>query len=236
MHEFTYAASHDLKEPIRKISTFINQLRNILESRLEEREMAIFERVQNSTARMIQLVDDLLEFSHITINPQKFEKIDLNQKVNKVLDDLDFVIQEKGARVTVEKLPTITGNRRQIEQMFQNLLSNALKYCKSDTPPHVLITSSEVAGKDIEFGLPLELLNNRYYRIDVKDNGIGFEQKYADKIFQVFQRLHGRSEYQGTGVGLAIVKKVVQNHRGFITAESEPGIGSTFKLFLLIED
>lgn len=236
LEEFTYAASHDLKEPIRKIGTFTNQLKSSLQPKLSEREAYLFDRIENSTIRMTQLVDDLLEYSHVTINPSATERIDLNDKIRKVLDDLELVIREKSAIVIVGKLPVIVGNRRQIQQLFQNLISNGLKYSKSDVPPEITITSEVVPASKVEECAHQSLLYNYYHKIVIKDNGIGFEQQYADKIFQVFQRLHGKAEYQGTGVGLAIVKKVVQNNNGFITVQSEPGAGATFIVYFPQEE
>ena len=196
LEEFTYAASHDLKEPIRKITIFSNQLKSKLADRLKENESRLFGRILNATERMGNLVDDLLLYSHVTQRPHETEFIDLNQKLQKVLEDLELEIEEKSAIIQVGKLPVVKGYRRQLQQLFQNLVSNALKYSKADVPPQIDISATEVT----ESGKP-------YYAITIKDNGIGFEQHYADKIFHMFTRLHGKAEYSGTGVGLSIVKK-----------------------------
>lgn len=221
LEEFAHAASHDLKEPVRKIHFFTQQLKEQLGKYVNEIENRSFQRIENATERMRNLIDDLLLYSHASQKPHEKELIDLNQKVQRVIEDLELDIHEKKAVITVGKLPKIKGYRRQIQQLFQNLLSNALKYSKADVPPYIDITASELIEYD-----------KLYYMISVKDNGIGFEQEYEEKIFQMFSRLHGRHEYSGTGVGLSIVKKVIENHNGFIRVVSEPGAGSTFKIFL----
>jgi PAS domain S-box-containing protein len=221
LEEFAHAASHDLKEPVRKIHFFTHQLKEQLSVHLTEAEVRSFNRIENATDRMGNLIDDLLLYSHVSQRPLEKESIDLNQKVQRVLDDLELDVQEKKAIIHVGKLPTIMGYRRQLQQLFQNLISNALKYSKRDVPPQIDISASRV----MENGKPYDL-------IEVKDNGIGFEQEYAEKIFQMFARLHGRAEYGGTGVGLSIAKKVVENHDGFIRVESSPGQGATFNVFL----
>lgn len=224
LEEFAYAASHDLKEPVRKIHFFTNQLKNQLGTYLGEGETRSFNRIENAAERMRSLIDDLLLYSHVSHQPHERESIDLNVKVQRVLEDLELDIAEKGAVIHVGKLPVVKGYRRQLQQLFQNLIGNALKYIKKEVPPCIEITANEVTegGK-------------HHYRIEVKDNGIGFESEYADKIFRMFTRLHGKEEYSGTGVGLAIVKKVVENHNGRITVESTPGLGSTFILLLPVE-
>jgi PAS domain S-box-containing protein len=221
LEEFAHAASHDLKEPVRKIHFFTHQLREQLSSRLNDDEARSFSRIENATQRMGNLIDDLLLYSHVSHRPHETELVDLNEKVQRVLEDLDLDIEEKSAIIHVGKLPVVKGYRRQLQQLFQNLISNAIKYSKADVPPCIEIAAQEV-----------EKANKRYHIITVQDNGIGFAQEYADKIFQMFTRLHGKAEYSGTGVGLSIVKKVVENHDGFIEAESAPNLGSTFKIYL----
>jgi light-regulated signal transduction histidine kinase (bacteriophytochrome) len=173
---------------------------------------------------MGNLIDDLLLYSHVSQRPPEMEKVDLNEKVQRVLEDLELDVQEKEAIISVGKLPVVQGYRRQLQQLFQNLISNALKYSKKDVAPRIVITAKEVVEK-----------GKSYHLVTVEDNGIGFEQEYADKIFQMFTRLHGKGEYSGTGVGLSIVKKVVENHNGFIRVESTPGEGSTFNVLLPVE-
>lgn len=224
LEEFAHAASHDLKEPIRKITFYTHQLKDQLVKHLEDAEVRSFDRIVNATERMGNLIDDLLIYSHVTQRPHEMERIDLNLKLEKVLEDLELDIEEKRAVVNAGKLPVVQGYRRQLQQLFQNLISNALKYSKEDVPPVI----------DITAGVATE--NNRlYHLIAIKDNGIGFEQQYADKIFKMFARLHGKNEYSGTGVGLSIVKKVVENHHGQIKVESAPEQGSTFSVLLPVE-
>ena len=233
LEEFTRAASHDLKEPIRKVQFFSERLRNKLENRLSEDEKSMMERMENAANRMKLLVDDLLEYSHVNAQPAaNMEEIDLNKKVWLVLTDLELLVSEKKAVVNVGDLPVVRGLRRQIQQLFHNLLSNAVKYARPGVPPVVKISAKETTGQDS--GLPVAPgdAEKKFYLIEVQDNGIGFEQEYAEKIFNVFTRLHGNSEYTGTGVGLAIVRKVVENHQGYIAAESTPGVGTTFRVLL----
>ncbi|RYE38725.1 MAG: PAS domain-containing sensor histidine kinase, partial [Sphingobacteriales bacterium] len=221
LEEFAHAASHDLKEPVRKIHFFTHQLKVQLSTHLKEDQARAFNRIENATERMGNLIDDLLLYSHVSQRPHETERIDLNQKVKNVLEDLELDIEEKKAIIQVDTLPVVNGYRRQLQQLFQNLISNALKYSKADVAPRIEISTKKVT----ENGKP-------YHLVAIKDNGIGFDPAYADKIFQMFTRLHGKSEYNGTGVGLSIVKKVVQNHHGFITVESSPGVGSTFSVLL----
>lgn len=221
LEEFAHAASHDLKEPVRKIHFFTNQLKEQLSTQLQESQARAFSRIESATERMGNLIDDLLLYSHVSQRPHETEAVDLNQKVQRVLEDLELDIEEKKAVFQVDKLPTIRGYRRQLQQLFQNLISNALKYSKNDIPPRIDITAKSFTEN-----------GKLYHLIEVKDNGIGFQPEYADKIFQMFTRLHGKAEYSGTGVGLSIVKKVVENHNGFIAVESAVGIGSVFKIYL----
>jgi PAS domain S-box-containing protein len=221
LEEFAHAASHDLKEPVRKIYFFTHQLKERLSVYLKEEEIRSFNRIESATDRMRNLIDDLLLYSHVSQRPHETESIDLAQKVQDVLEDLELDIQEKKAKIHVDNLPIVNGYRRQLQQLFQNLISNALKYSKKDVPPRIDITASHV----IENQKP-------YHLIAVKDNGIGFAPEYAEKIFHMFTRLHGKAEYSGTGVGLSIVKKVVENHNGYIRVKSHPGEGSTFEIYL----
>ena len=221
LEEFAHAASHDLKEPVRKIHFFTHMLKEQLSTQISESQARSFNRIENATNRMGNLIDDLLLYSHVTQTPHEKESVDLNKKVQLVLEDLELDIEERRATINVGKLPIVQGYRRQIQQLFQNLISNAIKYSKKDVSPVVEISSDEVEKDGM-----------RYHAISVKDNGIGFEPEYAKKIFQMFARLHGKTEYSGTGVGLSIVKKVVENHNGHITVESRPGEGSTFRVLL----
>jgi light-regulated signal transduction histidine kinase (bacteriophytochrome) len=232
LEEFAYAASHDLKEPVRKVHFFTDRLKTKLGDRLHAEELQLLERIENATGRMRLLIDDLLEYSHVNHLNRDVGEVNLNQKIKLVLSDLEILIQEKGATVAVDPLPVIKGHRRQLQQLFQNLISNALKYSKPGVAPVISITAHEVAGSDAGIPLPGDEGNKRFHLIEVKDNGIGFNQADSERIFQMFQRLHGKKEYSGTGVGLAIVKKVVANHSGYIWAESSPGEGAVFTVLL----
>ena len=232
LEDFAYAASHDLKEPLRKIRTFADRLRHSMGSRMNETEVHLLHRIESSADRMQLLVDDLLEFSHLSNGIQEIVEVDLNVKVAKVLNDLDLPIEEKGAQIKVEPLPLIRGYRRQLEQLFHNLISNALKYSKAGVAPEIVIRSRTIKSGEVPVSQTPDASDKSYHLIEVADNGIGFEQQYAEQIFDMFRRLHGKAEYAGTGIGLAIAKKVVENHQGYIWAESELGKGATFKVLL----
>lgn len=235
LEDFAYAASHDMKEPIRKIHFFSDRLKHELEDQLSDTQTQLFNRMENAANRMGTLIDDLLTFSHVGRGLPDVESIDLNVKFKNVLEDLEVVIQEKGAVVKAGLLPTIKGHKRQLQQLFQNLIGNALKYSKPDVPPVIEMHCSTITGKEAAQHVSAEEANHSFYMIEVKDNGVGFEQKDADRIFNVFTRLHSNAEYRGTGVGLSIVKKVMENHKGYVWAESKPGAGASFKVLFPIE-
>lgn len=232
LEQFAYAASHDMKEPIRKVHFFADRLKQLLADRLDEKEAGLFNRMKVAAERMAALIDDLLEYSHVSRGADLLERIDVTQKVHTVLTDLELAIQEKRAEIHIGTLPTITGHRRQLQQLFQNLISNALKYSKPGVAPQIRIAAFTQKGRETGLHLSPENGDRLYHIITVTDNGIGFEQHEAERIFNVFQRLHGNSEIRGTGVGLSIARKVVENHHGAITAQSEPGKGSVFTIFL----
>ncbi len=230
LEEFAYAASHDLKEPMRKISFFTDRLKNQLQQRLEAVEIQTFSRIEASIRRMVSLVDDLLQYSHLNQMPLEKDRIDLNKKVRSVLEDLELDIKEKKAVIEIGNLPTILGYRRQVEQLFQNLISNSLKYAKPDIAPEITIQSKQVYSNQYP-SVFSEGLEGQYILIEVSDNGIGFDPTDSEDIFKLFYRLHQHGVLSGTGIGLAIVKKVMQNHNGKIVAESNLGNGATFRLF-----
>lgn len=232
LEEFAYAASHDLKEPIRKINVFIERLKASMQAGLSTEQQQLIGRIERSTERMRMLVDDLLTYSYVSLTEHEKEWVDLNEKLKRVLHDLELAIEEKKAVIEVGTLPKICGYRRQLQQLFLNLLSNALKYSKPDEVPHISIQAQTVPGIRYADRLAPELQSRNYHLLQVADNGIGFEQQYAERIFGMFQRLHGKVEYSGTGIGLSIVKKVVENHRGQIWAEGEPGAGARFFILL----
>lgn len=225
LEEFAYAASHDLQEPLRKINYFAERLRKGLGQRLSEDENRMFERMENAARRMSQLINDLLTYSQISRNKRTFGTTNLNEVLQQVTSDLETAIAEKKAAISIPRLPVIHGDPVQLRQLFQNLLSNSLKYSKQDTPPAISVNCNEVTRQ-------INGVSKSFYSIQIVDNGIGFEQEHAERIFKVFQRLHGQSEFPGTGIGLAIVQKVVENHHGIITAAGRPGEGSTFTILL----
>jgi PAS domain S-box-containing protein len=232
LEEFAYAASHDMKEPIRKIHFFSERLKGLLDGKMEEEEKRLFERMQHASKRMGLLVDDLLAYSQTIRGAAEQETVDLNPIVQHVLEDLELEVQQKNAVVTTDPLPFVKGNKRQMQQLFQNLISNALKYNRPGIAPEVSISYTTEKGTEARLQ-PAE--DRRYHRITFRDNGIGFEQADAERIFNVFTRLHGNKEYRGTGVGLSIVRKVVENHNGIIWAESEPGNGAAFFVLLPVD-
>jgi signal transduction histidine kinase len=232
LEEFARAASHDLKEPIRKVQFFAERLKFQLQERMTEQEAQLVEKLENAASRMKILVDDLLAYSQASNQPILFEEVNLNTKVKLVLNDLELLIAEKEAEFHIDQLPVIQGNKRQLQQAFQNLISNSLKYSRTDQRPSITISARSLKGMETGFHIKPEDADKHFHLIEVKDNGIGFEQQYAEKIFNVFTRLHGNKEYPGTGVGLAIVRKVIEHHRGYIQAHSVIGEGATFSILL----
>lgn len=232
LEKFAYAASHDLKEPVRKAHYFADRLKIELGSQLTESQGRLFDRMSRSVRRMGTLIDDLLVYSHVSQGVANMENIDLNKKVQSVLDDLELEIAEREAMITINPLPVVKGERRQLQQLFQNLISNALKYTRPHDKPQIHISSRQIKGKETALALSNCEGDKYFHLIEVKDKGIGFEQSDADRIFNVFTRLHGNTEYKGSGIGLSIVRKAVENHNGYIWAESQPGQGATFNVLL----
>ncbi len=219
LEEFAYIASHDLQEPLRKVQAFGDRLWAMYSDILEERGQDYLSRMQGAVEQMRNLIDDLLAYSRVTRNARQFEAVDLNAVTERVIADLVIRIEETDGRVEVEELPTVAADAMQVRRLLQNLIGNALKFHQKDEPPLVKIYSEETTADD-------------FYQIAVRDNGIGFDRKYAKQIFAPFQRLHGRSEYEGTGMGLAICRKIVERHGGRIWVDSEPGEGTTFHFTL----
>lgn len=213
LQDFASVAAHDLQEPLRKIQTFGNRLQQNIAGNLPPESQDYLIRMLSAAGRMRTLIDDLLSFARIHTQTHPFVAISLNDILSEVLSDLEISIEQSGARINVRSMPVVEADRTQIRQMFQNLISNAIKFRKSDIPPAIDISAN---------------IEGRYCEIHIVDNGIGFEEKYLDRIFAIFQRLHGRQEYDGTGVGLAIVRRIVERHHGSVTAKSIPGQGSEF--------
>lgn len=231
LEAFAYAASHDLKEPLRKVQIFSDLLKQKWFDRFDAEDKGYLNRIGTATTRMKDLIDDLLTYSAIGNGVAQFVEVDLTQLIKGVLGDLDLLIQEKEADIEIGPLPVVQGQARQLHQVFQNLLDNALKYSKPGGWPRIHICSRTVRGADLPPAASQEA-HHLFHLIEVEDNGVGFEQKDAERIFQVFTRLHGNAELKGTGVGLSIVQKVVNHHNGFVWAESEPGKGTTFRIAL----
>lgn len=228
--QFNYVASHDLQEPLRKIRTFVSRIMDKEMKKLSPTAQDYFQRIEKSSERMQLLIDDLLEFSRTNNTDKSFDQTDLDKTLVKVKEDLSEWIKESNTVIQADKLPTINAIPFQIAQLFNNLISNAIKFAKPNQAPLVTIKCKEVKGIDVPDTKADK--NKRYYYITIADNGIGFELEHSERIFNLFQRLHGRSEYKGTGIGLAICKKIMDNHEGFIRATSEPDQGSTFHIYL----
>ncbi|RYF45075.1 MAG: PAS domain S-box protein, partial [Chitinophagaceae bacterium] len=230
LEEFAYIASHDLQEPLRKLSTFSERLLSRHSDELGAEGKRYAERIVAATDNMRILIENLLEFSRTARSTIPFDKVDLNTVLEQVLSDLEIVIDQTGAVVDSDRLPVIDAIPSQIQQLFSNLIGNALKFRKDSEKPKVEIRVNVLTNAEKEQYLLVD--DKIYYMIRISDNGIGFEQEYANKIFQIFQRLHGKVEYPGSGVGLAICKKIAENHRGQITAMSQPGFGAKFSIYL----
>jgi signal transduction histidine kinase len=231
LERFAYVASHDLQEPLRKIQAFGDMLYRKQAEALDEASVGYIRRMQAAASRMTDLIGDLLTYSRVSSKPLEFEPVELAAVLRAVRSDLDLVIREKAAQLIIDPLPILTGDATQLRQLVQNLLSNALKFSRPAVPPRVEIRYRTVPASVVPFGGEAAP-DTDFHELSFVDNGIGFEPQYADRIFEAFQRLHGRSEYPGTGIGLAIVRKVVENHHGLITVDSTPGQGSTFRVYL----
>ncbi len=231
LQQFAYVASHDLQEPLRKIQQF-GDLLKVRTVGASEEAVSYLERMQSAAGRMSRLIKDLLSYSRISTRQDENQPVALAQIVSNVLDDLQVSIAEAQATIQIDELPTVTGDAMQLGQLFQNLIGNALKFRRADTALHIHVRCRLVAAADMPSTIRPSRQVDAYYQLDVIDNGIGFEEKYLDRIFQVFQRLHGRSEFSGTGIGLAICEKVVANHGGAITAASQLNHGTTFRVYL----
>jgi PAS domain S-box-containing protein len=233
LEQFAYVASHDLQEPLRKIRAFGDRLQTKFSNDISEEGLDYIKRMQSASERMQTLIDDLLTYSRVTRTDEGFIELDLHEEIQKIIVDLEYVIEKKNATIDLMVNHTISAIPGQIRQLFQNLLSNAIKFTKEGVNPVVEIKSEILRGSLLE--IP-ELEQNRdYCRISIQDNGIGFDQQYADKIFELFQRLHTRNEYQGTGIGLAVCKKIVDKHNGLINVSSKQNHGTKFVIILPVQ-
>ncbi len=230
LDSFTYIASHDLKEPIRKILTYSEQMEMEDYGNLSDLNRKQLSRIKQSAQRMQNLLNDLLLYSHVNISDKTFEEVDLNKIVDDVIDNLREEITETHTEIKADKLPVIKGMPFQIKQLFENLISNSIKYKQDHIPPAILIGGYVMNEKDITEKFYKE--SDQYYKLFFQDNGSGFEQMYEEKIFKLFQRLHSKTNKPGTGIGLTICKKIVDNHNGFIKATSEINKGTRFEIYL----
>lgn len=236
LQTFAYIASHDLQEPLRKIQQFGDLLGSRLTDSVGVEERTYLERMQQSASRMSTLIRDLLSYSRLGTQRSTAGPVRLNELMQDELDILELLIVQTRAQIVVDPLPVVLGEASQLSQLFQNLLTNALKFHRPNLAPDIHISSQVVAAQQLPESQGLSQQVQFYHRIAVSDKGIGFDEKYLDRIFGVFQRLHSRGEYGGTGIGLAICARVVNNHGGVLTAQSQPGQGATFLVYLPLLD
>jgi light-regulated signal transduction histidine kinase (bacteriophytochrome) len=236
LQEFAYVASHDLQEPLRKVQAFGDRLEKKCAAALSDEGRDYVGRMRNAAGRMQNLINDLLTFSRVATKTQPFRGVDLKRIVEEVASDLEVRIEQTGGRVEIGELPLIDADALQMRQLFQNLIGNALKFHRADAAPLVKIYAETVSTNGASFSLNGEEIqtagDESFCRIVVEDNGIGFDEKYLDRIFTVFQRLHGRMEYEGSGIGLAVCRKIVERHGGQISANSKEGMGARFYIDL----
>jgi len=230
LQQFAYIASHDLQEPTRKISIFSKMLMASLEN-IDTKSKTYLNKINNSADRMSDLISDILAYSQLSKDNSLFEPVDLNTVINDTIDDFELIIEQSKAEINYDSLPVVEGIPRQMSQLFSNLISNSLKYRRPDKAPVIGISAVLLSEKEIEDHVGFSQ-SMPYYKIEFNDNGIGFNQEYADKIFNIFQRLHGKSEYSGTGIGLSICKKILQNHHGLIEATASEDKGAKFIVIL----
>ena len=232
LEQFASVASHDLQEPLRKIQTFGDQLKTRSGSLLNDEGRKYLDRMLGAADRAQVLINDLLSLSRVATQAQPFARVDLNKLMRNVVSDLEVRLEETGGRVEIEDLPVIEADPTQMRQLFQNLIVNALKFRSPDKKPRIKISSRIIENKRRPEmpGQPSSLC-----QVFVKDNGIGFDEKYLNRIFQPFQRLHSQQEYEGTGIGLSICRRIAERHGGDISAKSRPEHGATFIVTLPIK-
>ncbi len=229
LQQFASIASHDLQEPLRKILIFANMLRDRHAHNLSDESRKYLDKIISSSQRMRSMASDILNYSGLSKNAHSFDEINLEAVVAEVLDDYELLLQERNVEVVVEELPAIEGNRAQIKQVFQNLISNSIKFARHDHPPVIRIFCKQI-GPDETEGRDATLCH-----IVVADNGIGFEEEYQERIFSLFERLNNKDKYEGSGIGLSITRKIIERHHGRISAESTPGAGACFTISLPVK-
>jgi light-regulated signal transduction histidine kinase (bacteriophytochrome) len=229
LQEFAYGVSHDLQEPLRKVTAFGDRLRDKCGASLGEDGLDYLNRMQDAARRMQKLINDLLELSRVTTRAKPFTAVNLQTIVSEVLSDLEVRIEQVGGMIDLGPLPSLDADPTQMRQLFQNLIGNALKFRKKDVAPVIRV---EAARLDAAASNGHDNSGRVRWQIQIRDNGIGFDEKYRERIFDVFQRLHTRAEYEGSGIGLSLCRKIVERHNGLIDATSIPGEGATFLITL----
>ncbi|UFH52003.1 ATP-binding protein [Spirosoma sp. KNUC1025] len=232
LQQFAYVASHDLQEPLRKIQSFSTVLNDQYGTELGDRGRDLLQRMSQAGARMSTLIKDLLTYSRIATRQQNFGLVALDTIMANVLNTLEWEITQRAAQIEIDELPIVKGDKSQLGQLLQNLISNAIKFTPADKTPRIQIRYAQLELDELPAHVSPTSFSPAFHQISVIDEGVGFDMKYLDRIFHVFQRLHGRSEFPGTGVGLAICQRVVENHGGAITAISQPDLGATFNAYL----
>lgn len=230
LNSFNHITSHDLQEPLRKIETFISRLDEKEKQKLSDNGKVYLEKINSSARNMRRLIKDLLLFSQTNSTERELEIVELQSILNDVQTELEEELQSKNGEIIIKsELPEVKAIPFQLKQLLLNLIGNSIKYAKSDVAPVIEVSHSII---DPDKHLQKFLKGKHYHKISIADNGIGFDQQYAHKIFELFERLHQKNDYSGSGIGLAICKKIVENHEGSITAEGKPGVGSTFHIYL----
>jgi len=228
LQQFASVASHDLQEPLRKIQVFSKFLKDRSYHEISDASQLYVEKIIKSSHRMKTLIVDILTYSRLSADKGRMEEVDLNLLISEILDDLDLTISEKNAFIDLGKLPVVEGNKGQLRQVFNNLIGNALKFTKPGQSPVVAIKCKPLKE---DLGVPLED-PEQYSRIAIEDNGIGFDEQFASSIFGLFEKLNPKTLYEGSGIGLAIAKKIVDKHNGLIVAKSAPEHGAEFNVIL----
>jgi PAS domain S-box-containing protein len=229
LQQFASVASHDLQDPVRKMLLFANQLKAEAQDRFSETDERYLNKIISSASRMRTLISDVLNYSKLSEDDTGYSDVDMNDVLNEILEDLELAIKDKNAKIIAGELPCLEASRGQLRQLFQNLISNALKFAKTDVAPVIEIKAKRLAEKSFN---SREEEGGAYCLLQVTDNGIGFDEKYIPNIFSLFERLHSKEKYEGSGIGLAITKKIIEKHHGLINVKSREGIGSEFEIIL----
>lgn len=230
LEQFAYIASHDMQEPLRKIQTFISILLKSDVDNLSDTQKQLLYKIDAAAFRLRNIIKDILNYSHQTGLGEQITRVDINNVIKLVHKDLELLIKEKNARIILNNMPMVFGIQGQVNQLFYNIIHNSLKFSKKDIPPLISISASFVTGEYLQQPSDKEL------SLTITDNGIGFEEKYSEKIFGLFQRLHDRRTFEGTGIGLALCKKIAENHKWKIKAISTYGMGTTIELMIPLKD